>query len=498
MRRGLCAAVLADLHLCGDNRTSQYAALLDACAIIRRERSDVLLSLGDASAFGSEEDTRLYLRALRDTGVPLLSVAGNSDLRTPETASANRTALSVGSPLRLDPYTVMGLDDADGTLREADMAALKQAIAAGTPLLVCMHMRVPLPALPEGSVVLCGHTHDAAVRQEDGVTYCRVPAADPDKAIGVPPSVTLLCMDGETVSLRTLPLLRARHASDLPAYLGFSCYDPLPDIDHAIACGVRSIELRPGVTDTDRAALREKIRSFRASGGRYLSLHLPDMPRAGIDDALLRHLELAETLGADGVTIHIPGETPEAFRQDAGLYAVYAAHYAALAERLDDRIGIGVENMHTTPGRTSDSARRWGCVPEEMLDFRRTVNALLGRERVQLHLDVGHARNNAPFSQHYPVSVWYAQVGGVCNAYHVHQVSPLFQNHQPIEEPYAPLVNYSGFLWSWENGLLRRRPVILEIPSREGRERSYRALRSLCDGMTCSDGQGVPKNNSQM
>ena len=130
MRRGLCAAVLADVHLCGDNRTSQYAALLDACAIIRRERPDVLLSLGDASAFGSEEDTRLYLRALRDTGVPLLSVAGNSDLRTPETASANRTALSVGSPLRLDPYTVMGLDDADGTLREADMAALEQAIAA--------------------------------------------------------------------------------------------------------------------------------------------------------------------------------------------------------------------------------------------------------------------------------------------------------------------------------------------------------------------------------
>ena len=489
MRHGLCAAVLADLHLCGDNRTSQYAALLDACAIIRRERPDVLLSLGDASAFGSEEDTRLYLRALRDTGVPLLSVAGNSDLRAPETASANRTALSVGSPLRLGPYTVLGLDDADGTLRESDSAALELAISAGAPLLVCMHMRVPLPALPEGSVVLTGHTHDAAIWREDGVTYCRVPAADPDKAIGVPPSIALLCMEGETVSLRTIPLLRAHHASDLPAYLGFSCYDPLPDIDHAVACGVRSIELRPGVIDTDRAALREKIRIFRAFGGRYLSLHLPDMPREGIDDALLRHLELAESLGADGVTIHIPGETPEAFRQDAGLYAAYAAHYAALAERLDDRIGIGVENMHTTPGRTSDSTRRWGCVPEEMLAFRQTVNALLGRERVQLHLDVGHARNNAPFSQCYPVSVWYAQLGDVCNAYHVHQVSPQLQNHQPIEEPYAPLVNYSGFLWSWESGLLRRRPVVLEIPSREGRERSYRALRSLCDGITCSEPQ---------
>ena len=87
---------------------------------------------------------------------------------------------------------------------------------------------------------------------------------------------------------------------------------------------------------------------------------------------------------------------------------------------------------------------------------------------VRSMLDIGHARNNAPFSSKYTLGKWYALVGKETVGYHLHQVvlsDGIMKNHYPIMDVYGPLISLSSFFWGWQTGSLCHAPMYLEIRS---------------------------------
>jgi len=475
-------AVLADVHLNGLRNTAQYAALHRAAGLIAGETPDLIVSLGDATAFGNPEEARYYQNTLTACGIPMIGTAGNSDLRTPETAEETRRILHTPPVFSLGGWTVLALDNAGGSFTPEGSALLEKH-GSDDRLLLCMH--IPFmpgsPEMPDVSarrvLTLSGHLHHVVHRLEKGRELLSVRAADPDKAIGAPPSLTMIELDGDKMTFRELPLLPVEE--DITPWLGFSCYRPLEDVELAMACGVKKIEFRPDVVRTDRAQLCGMVDAFRKNGGDYVSIHLPDMPENGPDESLLRCLDLAARLDCDGLTIHIPNITPARFADDPVLFRRMAGHYAAMIGAFSDKTTVCIENMHTRKGERSFSARRYGCDPAEMLAFLSAVRKTPGGERARLLLDVGHARNNMPLNQPYPVSVWYAGVGQACGAYHIHQMNAREENHTPILSLNSVMINYTSFLWSWQNGLLSHGPCIIEVADPEGKRQTLRTFRQL-------------------
>ena len=105
------------------------------------------------------------------------------------------------------------------------------------------------------------------------------------------------------------------------------------------------------------------------------------------------------------------------------------------------------------------------------------INETLGEPcRVGHVLDVGHARNNGSLAKKYPISRWYSEMGHRAVAYHIHQSirreDGQLKNHKPIDSWFGPMINYCGFLWAWEEGLLNHAPVFLEVKGRENHEKS--------------------------
>ena len=94
-------------------------------------------------------------------------------------------------------------------------------------------------------------------------------------------------------------------------------------------------------------------------------------------------------------------------------------------------------------------------------------------------LDVGHARNNRPFSQQLALSDWYARIGRETIAYHVHQVvreSSTMKNHRQIDDLYGPLISFSGFFWAWRSSQLNAAPLFVEVRGFDARVQSVEML----------------------
>ncbi len=129
---------------------------------------------------------------------------------------------------------------------------------------------------------------------------------------------------------------------------------------------------------------------------------------------------------------------------------------------------IGVENLHMNPGESDDSSRGFGYLPEECLEWVKSLRQASGYDHIGIHLDIGHARNNHPFSQGCSVGHWYARVGKEIVAYHLHQVvliDGVMKNHHPVMDVYGPLISLSSFFWGWKTGGLCHAPMFLEIRS---------------------------------
>lgn len=487
---------LCDIHLPAHRQAPQYAALHHALQALRQSGIDLLVIPGDFTAAGDQDAAAFFLQTLQSTGLPFVLQIGNSDLRAPETQT-NLLAYAAPTLHRCGSITLLALHDADRRLSAEDFAALHAISGDGSGVILSLHH--PIRTLePEYASRLLdwleihprahaffAHCHFA---REEGRLHW-LPALDPDKAIG---GSAFALWDTETESIQVITH-PCQPPPDLLPLLGFSAYNPLSDLAWAAEQHISCIELRPNALLCDQAALTEAVAHWRTAGGSNLSLHAPDVcwsDGPGDETVWQKAIDLALSLHADRLTVHVP----QVSVQDAARPQILAALAAFLARhlrRLPAGCAIGIENMHMTAKDRPDDSRRYGYLPQECLAYADLVEQHLGRT-VGINLDIGHARNNAPFSQRYPVGSWYAAVGSRTVGYHLHQVTDTpqgFVNHTPFTGFTQPLISLESFFFMWRTGSLNHVPVILEICPDELDPAPYRQTLRLFRDAVGKDSQ---------
>ena len=446
-----------DLHLPRDHRAVQYDAFEFLLGEARK--AELFVFAGDISANGDIGTVRYFLEKV--SGLDLLSavIAGNSDLRTAETAGEISGMFS-SRVILAENIRVFLISDADGRIADEDFRLLESA--SDGDIVVTHHPARNLGkrffewrSTHSGVRHFFGHIHSFAAEGND----VSLLAADPDKAIGEEPGLVIF----DTVSGE----IERRHFScpmpELSDFIGLSCMKPLVDIPYATRERLRVIELRGNSLSLDRRVISELIGKWRGAGGRMLSLHAPEIRmRDGVisADGFDEFLEFANFLGVDRITLHVPDmSVSEAALGGLDRIVEFASEKLAL---LPEGCAIGIENMHMTAGDTL-SDRRFGYTPDECREYIKKLRSALPERMIGFHLDIGHARNNRPLSEEFTLGEWYAELGNEINGYHIHQVTPEFENHTPVVEPYGRLISLASLFRCWENRTISHAPLIVEV-----------------------------------
>lgn len=504
-------ALMADNHLPSVSGTAQEACLDWALEALRTRRPDLLVVAGDVTAAGSPEAATTFRSKLDRSGLSYLITPGNSDLRNPPQRSTVLAALETASVLDHRECRVVLVDTAEGGVTPEARLALTQADhGLGDRALVVVTHCPPESLVPESrqwfeawaqqvrpSLVLAAHTHRDRQCHWAGTTLHVVRGVDPDKAIGGPPALVMfelqegawrrsdLCFPDGTADGWS-----SAESEDFGAMLGLACSrDVCGGLLRAAAEKVPCMELRAKAAAAELEGLCDALEAWRASDGRYLSWHMPDVPwtedGAPSDElATWRDLlRLGLERGLQALTVHVPRAPVRLMQPDSPTWRSLGDLYCRLLEPAVARgVLVHVENMHMTARDAPDDSRRYGYLPEECLAWVDELRSQLGRETVRMLLDLGHARNNDPFASEFTLGAWYALVGQHTGGYHLHQVVSSdggMKNHQPVTDLHGPLVSFSSFLWAWHAGQLNHAPVFIEVPDAEGQRVSLQTFRRM-------------------
>lgn len=494
-------AVFADLHYTAESGRLKGEVLRWAVGEAAQRGAAAIVCAGDMVGNGRRVEAEAVSAILSESTLSVSFTPGNAELRCPE-ESAEALSILAGAP---PPDGVSLVDSSRGW---GGGALDERALPADT--LVVTHVPPPgragiLPADADGSdappcraLVVAGHLH----RDLDALGLAVVRGLDPDKALGGPPAFALFKRGTDGSWRRAENVVFPGVAPeewpedfrrDFFDDLGIATMgDPFGGLDFAISSGVRCVELRArSWKPEDFDALRGKVREWRASGGRVLSIHLPEPSFSGGEatglDRLRDSCRDAVALGCDRATLHVPKIPAAEF--DSSRAFLRDSYADALAPLAGTGIAIGVENMHVTAKDREDwPNRRFGYTPEECEKQMTLLKEIPGLN-VGFHLDIGHARNNAPFSTQYPIGAWYELLGDEVNGMHLHQISPApdgtFQNHRPLRGFFDPLVSLSSLVMARQRGILPHAPMFLEI--RDGLSpESWSALHALANGAVMS------------
>ena len=482
-------AVLADLHLTACRTSVKLDVLTWLAAELRTRRPDLILAIGDLTALGTEDQSRRMRAFLDGTGLPWCSTPGNAEFRTcPDLAAPWYVAPPSGAPLLL-------VDSANYDPPARDLQAMA-ALPDGAGFLLATHVppyewpeeaRLALDAAMERraiTAVIAGHQHN------DGTERLR--GLDPDKSAGGPPMFemwdngdgdwTRAPVEMTSADIRTWPL-EAREA--LFRQFGVcTMWTTLETIAEAIQLRIPHLELRePALQKLSKDALIDALGDWRRECGRTLSLHLPNLTAGDDGGALRLSAERALRLGCTRVTLHVPAVTAADFPHCQT--ALLDNFLERMKPLLDSPVDIGIENLHTSPGRQTDDLRNYGCTIAECRSWIETLREATGNSRIGFHLDIGHARNNAPFNSTENLSDFYAEMGMLVNGCHFHQVSPTHAkgdsgNHNPFTGLYDKMISLAGFFLAWRKGQFPLLPPIyLEIRGAGLGIQTYNTLRKL-------------------
>lgn len=501
------AAVLADLHLQDDSRTVKEGVLAWTMSELSARKPDAVVLAGDMTAAG----TLLPARRLRDTFRKLpgrfFFTPGNAELRTPE--SAADVAACLKTPDRTSDLLL--LDSSHGRFSSASRALLARLIAENSARNLLTVTHYPPMDLPDEDrwllraagrsgiigLLACGHLHIDRKQIWSGIRCELVRGLDPDKAIGGPPAMTFFSRraDGRWIrrDIGYSPADPVRwiagERAALLAQLGLSgMSDPFGVLSFAIREKVPVFEWRYSrLTAEQDGSLRSLLREWRLSGGNCLSVHFPDFgwengTVTGLGE-LRAAVEAALLFQAQRVTLHVP-RVSVGLLQNPDIAPAIADPVARILQPLSAAgIRIGLENLHMRPGEKNDPDRGFGYTPCEVLSFADLLSAR-GAE-CGVHFDLGHARNNAPFNNLFPISSWLARCGARINGCHLHQVTcdenGKMRNHQALTEPFGRLISLASLFLAWKQNQMAPVPLILEIRGGLGPE-SYLRLREYLNG----------------
>lgn len=460
---------MCDLHLSFDENALQYDIAQWAIADILRKKPDCIVFAGDVTGDGGLEVYRQFINKMQSLNIPFLYIPGNSDLRCKESRDEIR-AMASEIESCIEDVKIYALNDCEGLITDEQFSAIENA---EDDSIVFMHH--PAATFPEearerferwraqhkNTMVFYGHLHRSIV-DENTVS---LQAMDPDKAIGENPCITYF--DTQTRKLR-----KAYYFSPVPTdihgYLGISCYNTIEDVLFSAEKRLKTLELRPQCIKEDRTKLVDAVEKWRISGGENLSIHFPDVQFDNGNIAVKnieQYIELANQLKIDRITQHVPKVSVGTVKNDPSVLDYICDYMADKFNAIDRDIVVGVENMHMTGEEIPDETRRFGYTPEECILYAQKLENRC-RHKVGINLDIGHARNNAPYSQKYQISTWLSQVGKYVVGYHIHQVTMSggkFHNHMPITDIYGKLISFASLFKCWSLGKANKAPVIMEM-----------------------------------
>lgn len=458
--------LMCDLHLPFEKGALQYSVLRWAIEDVTKKQPDCIIFAGDVTCDGNALVYEEFISKMNSLGIPFLYIPGNSDLRCKESAGYVKTKASLCKNTVCSTQ-IFAINDCEGVISDADYQDL---LDADDNAIVFMHH--PLPYSDKRMEKWCSEHPDAAVFfghlhksfQEGNLVSLQ--AMDPDKAIGECPCITFY--DTDTKALRKSYYF-CPVPQDIFSYFGISCYDIKRDTEFAIHNNLKCLELRYNVVLSDLEKTKTMVESWRQSGGENLSLHLPDI--AYKDGEVIMHpdldelIKISDNLKVDRFTQHVPKISVKEAREDKNALAKICDCLVAKLSTMNCLPVVAVENMHMTKEDNADDTRRYGYLPEECLEFMELLQIRCNC-KVGINFDIGHARNNMPYSREYQISTWLSMVGKHIVGYHIHQVTEdkgVFENHMAITEPYGRLISYASFFKCWQQGGINKAPLIFEM-----------------------------------
>ena len=484
-------AFLCDMHLPESKLSPQYEFFLRATEQLRRDGIMTVVNLGDINSFGEVAPFEDYISEMSD--FESYYVFGNSEIRDQSTLE-KMMSFKTEPRFNVGSRTFLGINTPYADIDENDRARL-EGLKDGDVVFLHHYVR----SLHKDSreffedllarkrlTVFHGHAHYYI---DDTVGKSHVyglRALDPDKSVGNYPCITYADVTDESISIEE-KLFRTNKSSalDMKKYLGISCVDNARDVNYAIANNVPNVEIRcRKKTDLDYDVI-PLVEKWRSMGGKYLSLHMPDIKFEngkflGVD-LWNSALDYAKKLGVNGLTIH-PPKAKRCDMVDKKVFEQFLEYYVDAIKFVGDSVSVGIENMHLAKGDKNDQKCGYGCTTAEVSEWIDSINQKFEIPcRAGHTLDVGHARNNGIIASTHPISRWYEIMGNRTVAYHIHQdvmENGEMKNHRPISNWFGPMISYVSFIHAWEKEMLNHVPVFLEVKGAENYEISVKAFEN--------------------
>jgi len=479
--------LICDSHMPNNERSAQWQFCKQAAECFKKEDITDIITIGDITSFGEVEAFDAYLDFFKS--FTHHCVLGNSDVRDSLTAPILLNKCN-GFKFLIEAKTVLGINTAYAKIQETDKVEMLKlrdgdVLVMHHPIerLIDEEDRVFLTKLCEEKalVVLYAHLHRKLSGCIGKSKLFGIRAIDPDKSFGNFPCVTYFDTDTNEVCEEIICVSKDI-ISDIRSYFGISCVDNHRDVEYATEKKLYGVELRcNGKGWEPDFTLIPKIEKWRKCGGKYLSVHMPNLYWQDGEiigkDTWYKAVEYANAVGVDGLTMHPPRVKLSDF-EDSEMELLELYKYAV--NNVDGRVMIGVENLHMHGAETCDADRSFGYIPTEVARWRSQIStAIMNCNYVGNTLDVGHARNNGFLASKYPISRWYETIGDYIVAYHIHQVMAKpegLKNHNAIEDWFGPQISYVSFFYNWGSGVIKKRPIFLEVKGAENFEKSIIAF----------------------
>ncbi len=501
----MTVGVIGDLHLIDEASTAQHACLEWAVERLSKKKVDLLVVLGDITAHGTPGAADSFQKCINRLNTPKLVVLGNSDVRSPQ-HSSEIEKLKSGNVIKCNGFVFIGLNTEHSIIEQHEREAIAN-IPNDQPVLIFLHHNIEalnsesrdwlLRWVDEHTVslIVTGHLHKCIEYKLKNTNIVTIRGLDPDKAIGGAPAIEYFrYQEGKwikEIELYQSSILEGWSSIDrdkLIHMLGLSCFNPIQGIEFAINNNIQCLEFRPEASALD---LRDLVSKWRKTGDTILSIHLPELKwnqeLQQVEGVTVckKVIEWAFELGAQMFTIHVPNVPVGQMTNETITWKRFSDAFYDLFHSCIQNVKIQIENMHMTREEIDDNYRRFGYIPDECIQWVNELNYRLNTNHFKILLDIGHARNNAPYSEKYPLSAWYHLTGNLTGGYHLHQVvmsNGVMENHKPFYGLYGPLISLGGFIWAWKQQVINHAPIFLEIRDSTESYECYTRLKEIICG----------------